>query len=532
MPWVTNFLEKSRCAKVTFLSLTIFSFCLAFGVNRINAQAIDEGFENVAGLPAAGWLSVNHSSPLGTSNWSQCSGTAIPPAQGGTSNSCILVNFNSTTGTGTISNWLVAPNVTFNNGDTVSFYTRTPNNSFPDRLQLRLSTNGASTNVGTTATDVGDFSTLLVDINPTYTPTYPTTWTQFTVTISGLSGPTSGRVAFRYFVENGGPNGTNSNIIGVDTFSYTPAAGPTGPATVDFNGDGKTDFAVTRNIGGGPTGQLRWFINLNGTGTTNAADWGVNGDDLTPGDFDGDGNADIAVWRPFSSGQPSGNAFFYILQSGTNTLRTEDFGQMGDDPSVIGDYDGDGTTDVAVFREGATSGDPSIWYYRGSMNNPSGNITFFQWGSSGDFPAPGDYDGDGKNDFVIQRNNGGGQAIFWKNLTTDGVSTQVFGTPTDVIVPGDYDGDGKTDIAVIRGGGGTIHWFVLPSTGGAFTETIFGASATDFPTQGDYDGDGKTDFGVWRQTDGNFWYLGSTSGTQSIQLGANGDTPVNNYNTH
>src|SRR2546428_3306592 len=51
-----------------------------------------------------------------------------------------------------------------------SFYTRTVDMpSFPDRLQVRMSTNGASSNVGTTATDVGDFTTLLLDINPTYT---------------------------------------------------------------------------------------------------------------------------------------------------------------------------------------------------------------------------------------------------------------------------------------------------------------------------------------------------------------------------
>jgi hypothetical protein len=85
-----------------------------------------------------------------------------------------------------------------------------------------MSTNGSSTNVGSSATDVGDFTTLQLDINPTYTTTdYPTVWTQFTVTISGVPVPTTGRLAFRYFVENGGPSGTNSNYIGIDTVQYT-----------------------------------------------------------------------------------------------------------------------------------------------------------------------------------------------------------------------------------------------------------------------------------------------------------------------
>ena len=82
------------------------------------------------------------------------------------------------------------PNVTLTNGDVFTFYTRVPTGGgqFPDRLQVRMSTNGASTDVGTSNTSTGDFSTLLLDINPTYSTTvYPEVWTQFTITISGLA---------------------------------------------------------------------------------------------------------------------------------------------------------------------------------------------------------------------------------------------------------------------------------------------------------------------------------------------------------
>ena len=107
-----------------------------------------------------------------------------------------------------------------------TFYTRTvdpPPVVFPDRLQVRMSTNGASTDVGTTATSVGDFTTLWLDINPNYEPEgYPRVWTQFTVNLSGIpGGSTLGRLAFRYFVENGGPNGANSDYIGIDRAVYT-----------------------------------------------------------------------------------------------------------------------------------------------------------------------------------------------------------------------------------------------------------------------------------------------------------------------
>src|SRR5205085_1632503 len=108
----------------------------------------------------------------------------------------------------------------------------------PDRLQVRLSTNGGSVNVGITPTDVGDFTVLMLDINPTYTPTgYPSAWTQFTVTVSGLGSPTTGRLAFRYFVENGGPSGTHSTYIGIDTFQFNhTCTSPTPTATATATG--------------------------------------------------------------------------------------------------------------------------------------------------------------------------------------------------------------------------------------------------------------------------------------------------------
>ena len=166
--------------------------------------------------------------------------------------------------------------------------------------------------------------------------------------------------------------------------------------------------------------------------------------------------ATINQTLPFGDTGAAGTAAFYILQSETNTVRIDTFGQNGDDPTVVGDYDGDGKADVAVYRSGASAGDQSTWYYRGSLT--PANVNSIPWGQNGDFPAPGDYDGDGKNDFVIQRASGG-SGVFWMNTTSAGISTITFGNSRDVVVPGDYDGDGKTDLAVVRDSGGSFVWY-------------------------------------------------------------------------
>ena len=138
-----------------------------------------------------------------------------------------LANYTSVgSGTGTINNWLISPLITgLHNGDKFTFYTTTtPGSEYPDRLEFRLSTAGGSINVGATTTSVGDFSTLLTTVNPSLEAGgYPEDWTQVTVTVNGLTSPVDGRVAFRYFVTSGGPTGDNSNILGVDTFSYISA---------------------------------------------------------------------------------------------------------------------------------------------------------------------------------------------------------------------------------------------------------------------------------------------------------------------
>jgi hypothetical protein len=159
------------------------------------------------------WHAKNESTALGSTGWFSTN-TVFDPRTG---NGQLNANFNNTAGAGTINNFMMSPVLTFNNGDVISFWTRTVSApQFADRLLLKLSVNGAST-------VSSDFSSTLVSVNPGLTGTgYPATWTQFSTTLSGLGGPTSGRFAFNYNVTNGG-TGANSDFIGIDDVSYVAA---------------------------------------------------------------------------------------------------------------------------------------------------------------------------------------------------------------------------------------------------------------------------------------------------------------------
>ncbi|MGB7203754.1 MAG: VCBS repeat-containing protein [Pyrinomonadaceae bacterium] len=303
--------------------------------------------------------------------------------------------------------------------------------------------------------------------------------------------------------------------------------------SIDFNGDNKSDFAIARSASAG--GQTTWWI-LNSAGQASATDWGLGvgfatGDRATPADFDGDGKTDIAVWRPGAAL----TAAFYILNSAGNTVSVVQFGQTGDDVTVVDDYDGDGKADPACYRAGASG----TFFFRGSLSNPGGNITYAPWGTTGDSAIPGDYDGDGKADFTIFRNNAG-QAQHWRNQSGGSVVVLGYGLFTDKFVTGDFDADGKTDIAAIRTNGPEYTWYILRSSTGVIVFETFGLSATDYPVPGDYDGDNETDIAVWRSgqaADQTYFFVRNTNSSpvaaewgQSAGTNTAPDYPVANWN--
>jgi hypothetical protein len=309
--------------------------------------------------------------------------------------------------------------------------------------------------------------------------------------------------------------------------------GPKRP--VDFDGDGRQDFSVLRfPTTGSPKPIQYWNLNST-TGPVVSSTWGdADRDFPAPGDYDGDGRDDYAIYRAGVAATPQSE--FWILTSGSSTVIYFAWGITGDQ-GMARDYDGDGISDVAVTRRGAANADPLVWYIRNSTN---GTVRVVHWGISGvgttafDAPVPCDYDGDGKYDIAIYRFFNPPANTYHILRSSDLTAQMVtFGNfNTDYILPGDYDGDGKCDFMAARTGAtGTspMVWWLLTATG-TQSQRTFGFT-NDLPVQGDYDGDAKTDMATAREGGAavptNFHVFNSFTNTATVtQWGLGADFPT------
>jgi hypothetical protein len=202
-----------------------------------------EEFDTLGAAYLRGWRLVNRSEPVGPSQWQQGSGLFAAYTSLNSNQGYAYTDYNSTSADkGVISNWLVSPVLTMKNGDKISFYTRCllyddglgDSTDYTNRLQVRMNTiNQNLPNEDGTAT--GDYNSLLLDINPDYYPfllskwktgdantlkAYPHQWTKYEVTLTDIPKPVKGRFAFRYYLDDGGPQGRGSGVA-IDHLVYS-----------------------------------------------------------------------------------------------------------------------------------------------------------------------------------------------------------------------------------------------------------------------------------------------------------------------
>lgn len=153
----------------------------------------------------------------------------------------------------------------------------------------------------------------------------------------------------------------------------------------DFTGDGRDELVICKVSNS--TGATNWLVGDSVTGAVILnTRWGNFFDDflINPADYNGDGLADLVVWR--SGGLGADARTWYIRNTANgNPLPATVFG-VGDpvfvdnDLPLRGDYDGDFIADIAVFRPSTRE-----WFW---LNSSNGALGYQQWGVEGDRPLP------------------------------------------------------------------------------------------------------------------------------------------------
>ncbi|HEY8559964.1 MAG TPA: FG-GAP-like repeat-containing protein [Pyrinomonadaceae bacterium] len=248
------------------------------------------------------------------------------------------------------------------------------------------------------------------------------------------------------------------------------------------------------------------FLDFNGAEKPSLARLGnASVGKAAPFDFDGDGKTDVSVFR-------SSNGEWWYQRSSNLEVRAALFG-VGTDKLVPADYTGDGKTDLAFFRP--ASGE---WFILRSEDN---SFLSFPFGQAGDIPLAGDFDGDGKADPTVFRPSSGEWYIL---KSSGGTAIGTFGASGDVPVPADFDGDGRADVAIFRPSDGS--WWYLRSSDNQYRVFAFGVG-TDKPVAGDYTGDGRADIAVFRPGSGEWFVQRSEDNSYYSQpFGQLGDLPI------
>ena len=306
-------------------------------------------------------------------------------------------------------------------------------------------------------------------------------------------------------------------VTGVNTADFVlTTTGVTSPGITSVSGTGAV-YTVTVNTGS-KNGTIRLDL-VDDDSIRDASNNPLGGTGTGNGSFTGGqvytiikiGGADTTgVFRP-------SNGLLYLKhknQSGFADVEIN-YGIGGDYP-VVGDWDGNGTVTIGVYRNG-------LFYLR-NQNTIGFAHAVFAFGTPGDQPVAGDWDGDGIDTIGVYRD---GQ-FFLRNSNTEGNPDMIFGlgVPGDVGIAGDWDGDGMDSTGVFRPSNGALYLKYKNETGFADVQINYGIGG-DHPVTGDWNNDGIDTIGVYRN--GQFYLRNAnTIGFADLvfALGVPGDHPI------
>ena len=303
----------------------------------------------------------------------------------------------------------------------------------------------------------------------------------------------------------------------------------------DFDDDGVADLAVYR-----PSTGLWYALRSRSSYSTPdalTAQWGSPRTVPVAGDFDGDGKTELAVFGSVGTAVTVGGNWFIRYSSDEYDYRTATAGESSpvhtpEDMPLAADFSGDGKSDFVVYHP--LTGTWDVRYTSIGTPGGGGPLTNMQWGLQGDVPVPADFDGDGRADLAVWRPSTG--QWFIRDSSTDYSLSAwrwyQWGLSGDIPLVTDFDGDRRADLAVYRPSNGT--WYIKFSSShysnANWTSFQWGLPG-DMPVAADYDGDGRTDLAVWRPSNGQ-WFIRDSSNAYSLatwrwyQWGLPGDIPL------
>lgn len=214
------------------------------------------------------------------------------------------------------------------------------------------------------------------------------------------------------------------------------------------------------------------------------------------GDWNGDRTSDVGVFGR----QPSAGVFRLRHADGSRQAVT--LGRSTDTP-LVGDWNGDGQSDLGVWN--SVKG-------RFSLLADNGRITSFKFGARGSLAVAGDWDGDGLDDVATYRP---ATATWWLRDRLGHFTSKVFGSPGSLPVAGDWDGDGRDEVGVYNQSTAS---FSLAMPDGS-TETVDFGKKKSLPVVGHWNGDGVSDVGVWNPTTGTFAKRLGPNRSESVRFG-------------